>query len=214
MFAVINPYRDADFFDFFSVLAQRFFQGITGQIRFQDLASDEVQILSLLCLCIASAPLGFFLVYRKMTMMANALCHTILLGMVVAFLITRPSVSMTISSGAILSPYKLMIASLITAIITTFLIQLLVQKARVQEDASIGIVFTTLFALGVVLVTLYTKNLHLASEAIMGNIDALDKDDLVLVGGVALFSSLSFIVFFRGFRLSTFDPLSAGPSLS
>ena len=72
------------------------------------------------------------------------------------------------------------------------------QVAKVQEDASIGLVFTSLFALGVVLVTLYTKNLHIGTEAIMGNIDALDIDDLSLVGSVALLNLVTFFFFFRG----------------
>lgn len=207
MLAAINPYRDADFFGFFSVFFQRIISFCMGQADMAALASDEIQILVLLGLSLCCAPLGFFLVYRKMTMMANALCHTILLGLVIAFLIVRAATASHMGAMPLLSVNVLVIASLATALITTFLIQLLIQKARVQEDASIGIVFTTLFALGVVLVTLYTKNMHLGTEAIMGNIDALDRDDVSLLFRVALLNILFFSLLFRGFTVSTFDPL-------
>ena len=51
---------------------------------------------------------------------------------------------------------------------------------HLQEDASIGLVFTSLFALGIVLVNLLTRNAHVGAEIVMGNVDVLHCDDLTL----------------------------------
>lgn len=209
-FLATNPYRDADFFSFFGVMMARLVQAVQGKVSFQDLASDEIQMLVLIGLCFSSALVGTFLVLKKMTMMANALCHTILLGIVLAFLLLKPFFLEQGLSSSFLSLKVLIVASFLSGLLTTLLTQLLMQVAKVQEDASIGLVFTSLFALGVVLVTIYTRNVHIGTEAIMGNIDALDKDDLFLVGAVALMNLVAFFLFFRGFATATFDALFAG----
>ena len=209
MILAANPYRDSDIFQFFGVMLNRLWQLVQGNLSLTDLASDEIQMLVLVGLCFSSALIGAFLVLKKMTMMANALCHTILLGIVIAFILLKPFSLEWGLVSSFLSLKVLIIASLLSGLLTTVLTQILVQVAKVQEDASIGLVFTSLFALGVVLVTLYTKNLHIGTEAIMGNIDALDIDDLSLVGSVALLNLVVFFFFFRGFTTATFDPLFA-----
>jgi manganese/zinc/iron transport system permease protein len=205
----VNPYRDADFFSFFGVMMTRLWQALQGKLAFADLVSDEIQMLVLIGLCFSSALVGTFLVLKKMTMMANALCHTILLGIVIAFLLLKPFFLEQGISSSFLSLKVLIVASFLSGLLTTILTQLLTQFAKIQEDASIGLVFTSLFALGVVLVTIYTRNVHIGTEAIMGNIDALDRDDLSLVGAVALMNLVIFFLFFRGFTTATFDPLFA-----
>jgi manganese/zinc/iron transport system permease protein len=76
---------------------------------------------------------------------------------------------------------------------------------KLQEDASTGLVFTTLFALGIVLVTVFTRNTHLGIEAIMGNVDALHVDDLKLIFWIALFDFFVVTAFFKEFKMTTFD---------
>ncbi len=203
--ALQNPYRESDFFQFFFIFFQRMMELLQGKIGMHQLMSDEIQIFVLWGLCISSALIGSFLVLKKMSMMANALCHTILLGIVIAFIILKPILSQETFSSSFLSLKVMSLASLLSGLLTTVLTQFLVKYLKVQEDASIGLVFTTLFALGIVLVTLFSKSAHLGTEAIMGNIDALDKDDLQLVGVVAAFNLLFFIIFFRGIATSTFD---------
>jgi len=204
-----NPYRFCDFWSFFQVLGHRLLDFISGKLPLHELASDEIQLFTLWGLCISSALVGCFLVFKKMTMMANALCHTILLGIVVAFLILSSFFSLPGLSLGYLSFNVLFVASLLSALFTVFFTQFLIQKAKVEEDASIGLVFTFLFALGVILVTLFTKNIHLGTEAIMGNIDALDLSDLKTVFFVSLSNIVLFLLFFRGFKITTFDSLFA-----
>lgn len=204
---IVNPYKNTDFFDFFSTLCSRAFQFLTGKIGISDLVSDEIQLIVLLGLCFSSCFVGVFLVLKKMAMMANAICHTILLGIVAAVIILAPFFDFQSATNSIHSIKVLLIASLCTALLTTFFMEYLKQSVKIQEDASIGIVFTLLFAIGVVLVTLFTKNVHIGTEAIMGNIDALDVDDLYIVFFVALMNFVFFTVFFKGFTITTFDSL-------
>jgi manganese/zinc/iron transport system permease protein len=201
---MINPYSGQEFFGFFSVLFSRVLKG-----EIFPLAFDEIQCLVLVLLSFSLSFLGSFLVLRQMTMLANALSHTILLGIVVSFLFVSAFLGVEAGSVSFTSLKVLLIAALITGVLTTFLTELLTHRMKVQEDASIGVVFTTLFALGVLLVTLFTRNMHLGIEAIMGNIDALHMADVKSAGSFAIVSLLFYILFFRGFFVATFDSIFA-----
>lgn len=205
----MNPYWGKDFFQFFNVLFFRFFQWIEGDLPFDQLASDEVQILVLSGIAISSALVGSFLVFKRMTMLANSLSHTILLGIVVSYLIGSFFSKEPFSENTALSLPWLLLAALIAGVITTLLTQLLIHVVRLQEDASIGLVFTTLFALGIVLVTVFTRNMHMGTEAIMGNVDALHREDIKLVFFVLLLNLLIIGAFFKEFLTIAFDPACA-----
>ena len=99
----------------------------------------------------------------------------------------------------------MLIAALATGLITTLLTQSLTYLLKLQEDASTGLVFTSLFALGIVLVTVFTRNTHIGVEAIMGNVDALHVNDIKLIFWIALIDLVVIGVFFKEFKLTTFD---------
>lgn len=200
-----NPYSGKNFFEFLIELFVRLYKLLTGSISFQELASDEIQILVLCGVAASSALVGVFMVLRKMTMLANSLSHTILVGIVIAFMWSYGI------SGSIHQHYEpidihiLMICSMIMGLITAFLTELLTKGAKLQEDASIGVVFTSLFAVGVIGVTLLTRSVHLGTEAVMGNVDALQLSDCLLVYIVLAINTALFIVFFKEFAITTFD---------
>ncbi len=207
-FSAINPYWDKDFFQFFSVFFSRLFYLLTGQLSLTDLASDEVQVFVLALVAISCGLLGVFLVLRKITMLANSLSHTILLGIVLAFVITR-SLATYAGEEFSINFEILLIAALISAFLTTLFTQFLTHTVHLQEDASIGLVFTSLFAFGVVLVTSLSRSSHIGIEAVMGNVDALHVTDLKLIGLVTLINALAFSVFFKEFQLTSFDSVLA-----
>lgn len=213
--AAVNPYFGKNFGAFILIFFQRMFELVTGQIGIADLASDEIQVLVLSFVACASALVGTFLVLKKMTMLANSLSHTILLGIVVAYVILLPFIPAQEAHAHALSIKALLIASLTTGLITTLLTQMLTHVLKLQEDASTGLVFTTLFALGIVLVTVYTRNTHLGTEAIMGNVDALHVNDLKLIFWIALFDFAVIGLFFKEFKMTTFDaPLADAQGFS
>ena len=151
-----NPYASKTFFPFLLEFFYRLWGYLTGQLSLSNIASDEIQIIALLGVSLSCALVGSFLILRKMTMLANSLSHTILLGIVLAFFFTN---SFSISEGATgkFNIQAMLAASLLMGFITTFLTQALSKHGRLQEDASTGIVFTTLFALGIILVTMLFK---------------------------------------------------------
>ena len=158
--------------------------------------TDLLQWAILSGIAISCGVLGPFLVLRKMTMFTNSLSHTILLGIVLAFLIT---------GSALFNVSTLLIGALIASLMTALFTGGLVKVFCLQEDASIGLVFTALFALGITLVTLYTRNVHLGLEAVMGNVDILDLSDLKLTGALVLLNLCLITVFYKQFQLTSFD---------
>src|SRR6478752_4292588 len=90
--------------------------------------------------------LGCYLILRRMAMVGDAISHAVLPGIVLAFLISgsRQTIPMLIGAGLL-------------GILTTFLIEFLHKKARLQEDASIGVTLTWLFALGVILISVFAN---------------------------------------------------------
>src|SRR3989338_2937436 len=191
---IMNPYWGKDFFEFFSLLFLRLVRAMKGDLAFCDLASDEVQLLVLAGVGISTSLIGNLLILKRMTMLANALSHTILLGLVSAYLFLFPLMGAS-EEGIGMDLNLLMAAAFFTSLFTVLSTEFLKRVAKVQEDASIGLVFTTLFALGITAVTLFARNLHLEADAVMGNVDALHLNDLKLVGFVALLNAVGLLLF-------------------
>ena len=157
------------------------------------------------------ALLGCYLILRKMAMVGDAISHAVLPGIVIAFLISgsRDSMTMLIGAGLI-------------GILTTFLIEFLHKKARLQTDASIGVTFTWLFAIGVVLISLFAGRVDLDQDCVLyGEIAYVPLDTLIIgneslgpralyIMGIILAAIILFIVFgYKELFLTTFDPAYA-----
>jgi ABC-type Mn2+/Zn2+ transport systems, permease components len=184
------------FFTFFLVLLRRaFFFFSEGP-----LASDEIQLAVLSAVALSCGILSPFLVLKRMTMLANSLSHTILLGIALAALGAR-----YFWGGQWFDIPTLLIGALVAALLTALCTETLTRWFRLQEDASIGLVFTVLFALGITLVTLYLRDVHLGIEAIMGNVDALQLSDVQLPALFIAINALVVFLFFKQFQLISFD---------
>lgn len=192
----MNPYFGQDFFSFFIIFFKRV---LTGDIAY--LATDEVQALVLMGVSLTAGMVGSFLVLRKMTMLANSLSHTILLGIVGAFLLIGGD-----KETLYLNIPSLLAAALGMGFVTVILTHWLTHSVKLQEDASMGIVFTSLFALGIVAVTVLTRSSHIGQEAVMGNVDALHPSDLKLVFSVLVINFTILVLFFKEFVITSFDP--------
>ncbi len=203
MVAALNPYWGKDFSQFFITFVQRLFLMIKGQT--QELATDEIQLLVLLAVSVGCCLIGNFLVLRKMAMLANSLSHTILLGIVGAQAFWLFFLRENASETYALSLPLLLLASLISALLTAWLTRLVTKKARLEEGAGIGLVFTVLFALGLVSLTLFTRDSHIGVEVVMGNIDALHRDDVALTWSVAAFDFVAIFLLYRVLKITSFD---------
>jgi len=200
-----NPYSGLTFFGFFREMLIRLYGFINGSLPWQEMVSDEIQMVVLMSVASSAALVGTFLVLRKMTMLANSLSHTILLGIVVAFLFAKDGLLENDEHHHSINIQGMLIASFIVGILTTVLTECLTKLTRLQEDASTGIVFTSLFALGIVLVTLLTRNAHIGSEVVMGNVDVLQIEDCKLIILILGINILLLLLFFKEYKITTFD---------
>ena len=120
-------------------------------------------ILTACVIAINSSLLGGFLVLRKMSLIGDALSHSVLPGIVIAFLIT----------GEINSFWMLIGASFF-GVLSVFLIDWLNRIGRFGNDSSIGIVYTLLFAIGIILITSKAKNSDIDVDCVLfGDINTI-----------------------------------------
>ena len=131
-------------------------------------------ILTGALVAISCGLLGSFLLLRKMAMVGDAISHAVLPGIVISFLITgsRESLPMLIGAGII-------------GVLTTFLIETMHTKLKLQEDASIGVSFTFLFALGVILISQFADKIDLDQDCVLyGDLAMVPFDQLTLASGL------------------------------
>lgn len=154
--------------------------------------------------------LGCFLILRRMAMVGDAISHAVLPGIVIAFLFsgTRDSLPMLLGAAAF-------------GLLCTFFIQTLKQYG-VQNDAAISVTFTALFAIGIILISLFTRQVDLDLDCVLyGEIayvawdtwSALGVDmgprALWMVGGAFLISLIVVGLFYKQFKIVAFDPQMA-----
>lgn len=144
--------------------------------------------------------LGCFIVLRNMALIGDALSHAILPGIVVAFVFFGYS-TLGFFVGSV-------IAGLLAAIFITWI----QQKIKTKNDAAIGIVFTTMFSLGVIGISWISKDqgVHLdLKDFLFGNVLGVSDEDLYLTLGITIYVVLSVILFFRFLFITTFQPVIA-----
>lgn len=159
---------------------------------------------------IACSLVGSYLVLRRMSLLGDALAHAVLPGLVVAFLFSG-----TLAIGA------MFIGAFVAAIATTFLTQTLHQKGGVTEDSSMGVVFTSLFALGVVLIKRYGEDVHIDASCVLeGSLPSVTYYSINLgafavpraflsIVPVLLVNLLALGVLWKELKITSFDPALA-----
>ncbi|MGB1206984.1 MAG: metal ABC transporter permease [Chitinophagales bacterium] len=155
--------------------------------------------------------LGCYLILRKMSMVGDAISHAVLPGIFLAFWLTT-------SSHA--SVFMLMGAA-IFGIITTVSIEMLSKQGNMQTDAAIGVTFTFLFAIGVILISMFADSVHLDQDCVLyGEILLVPFDTTTLFGITmpravwtmlpVLIGIIAMIIFcYKALFLTTFDPAFA-----
>jgi manganese/zinc/iron transport system permease protein len=159
-------------------------------------------------LCAAACALpGCFLVLRRMSMMGDAISHAVLPGLAVAFLITGTRASLPMFLGAA-----------VTGVLTAVFTQWIHRFAKVDRGAAMGVVFTTLFAIGLVIIVRAADHVDLDPGCVLyGAIEFTPLDTVALgtlevpraalVNGIVLLLNAGIItVLYKELRLSSFDP--------
>ena len=154
----------------------------------------------------ACALLSPFLVLRKLSMVSDAISHSVLLGIVLAFFIVKDVGSPLLIAGAALF-----------GVITVFAVEFLSGTGLVKNDDAVGIVFPMFFALAVVLITKFARNVHrdtdivLMGEVIIAPLNrteflGMDLPKAFVQMGILFIVNLLFIIiFFKELKITTFD---------
>lgn len=198
IFGAVSPYWGQDVIGFFVLLGRRCGQLMRGELAWDQLAADEIQILVLSLIAIAASCVAPFLVLRRITMIANSLSHTILIGILVAYALVGTLDLRALCLGAV-----------VAALFTVSLMELLQTLFRLSEDAAMGLVFTSLFALGIMGVSLYFRDLHLGLETVMGNVDALCLHDAWVAALLCCVNIFAVAFWYHSLKLTNFDALLA-----
>jgi manganese/zinc/iron transport system permease protein len=155
---------------------------------------------------IAASLLGPFLVLRRSSMLADAISHSIVFGIVMVWLLFRQA------SG----PAQIIGAAL-TGVLTVVLIELLTATRRVKGDAAIGLVFPALFSAGVLLLNLYARDVHIDTHTVLlGEIGFVWLDTVAFAGlelprsllsmAALTIVNLTFVtLLYKELKLATFD---------
>lgn len=159
---------------------------------------------------VSCALLGVFLVLKNMAMVADALSHTVLLGIVLGYFI----------AGDLDSPI-LFVGAALFGVMTVYAIEYVVNKFAIQSDAATGLVFTLLFALAIILISKYARNVHLDVDVVLsGEVVFATLNTMEIFGiqvpisfarmFVMLGINLAFVtVTYQQLKVSIFDPVYA-----
>ncbi len=176
----------------------------------------EIQLIAAL-VAIACAIPGTFLVLRKMSLISDAISHSILPGIVIGFFMTQD----------LSSPWLIIFAAL-TGVLTVILVEFIQKTGLVKEDTAIGLVFPALFSIGVIMISRGANDVHLDVDAVLlgelvyaplyrwewGALD-MGPQSLWIIGIVLVVNIVLLLLFFKELKITTFDiGLSASLGLS
>ena len=162
-----------------------------------------------ICVAAACGLVGNYLILRRMALVGDAISHSVLPGLAIAFLLSKTRGSVAMFIGA-----------LAAGLLTTLIIEIIHKKSRIKHDSAIGITFTSLFAIGVILISLFAAQVDLDQECVLyGEILWVPLEPMVQVAGinlgpesvvrmaaVALMTLTLILLFYKELLASSFDP--------
>ncbi|MCE3007728.1 MAG: metal ABC transporter permease [Bacteroidetes bacterium] len=161
---------------------------------------EQRALLASLLVGISCGLLGCLIVLQNMSLIGDALSHSILPGVVAGYVVVGHSL------------FALFAGSVVAGMVSAILITLLQRHAAARNDASIGIVFSFMFALGIIGISWLTQQqgVHIdMKDFLFGNVLGVSRQDLWLTGLIAVYVALSLLVFYRYFFAVTFSRVVA-----
>ncbi len=169
-------------------------------------------LLAGILVVISTSLLGSFLLLRRMVMVGDAISHAVLPGIVLAFLWSGTR-----------DPWWMLIGAACLGFLVTYLVQLLTTRVKLQSDAAIGVSFTSLFALGIVLITVYASKVDLDQACVLygeiayvpidpwitSNNQSLGPRSLYIMGTATIVILLFVYLFYKQLSIISFDPQHA-----
>ena len=166
---------------------------------------ELIQLVLILLFSISLSIIGVFLFLKKKAMIANAISHTVLFGIAIAYIVMKGFFREDLFHLNSINIFVFLLVSIFTALFTVFCTEGLKKLTNLQEHASIAFIFSTLFALGVILITISTHSSHVGVDIVMGNLDLIHLNDLFLALFVMILTLVFVSVFFRDLVMLAFD---------
>jgi zinc/manganese transport system permease protein len=161
---------------------------------FTDFAFMRRALAAVIALSLGGAPIGVFLMLRRMSLVGDAMAHAILPGAAIGFLL----------SG--LNLFAMTTGGLIAGFVVALLAGLVSRSTGVKEDASLATFYLASLALGVTIVSIKGTNVDLL-HVLFGNILAMDDPTLLLVAVNATITLLVLALIYRPLVIESVDPL-------
>ncbi|MFA5468747.1 MAG: metal ABC transporter permease [Sphaerochaetaceae bacterium] len=167
----------------------------------------EIIVIAILS-SIACAIPGVFLLLKRMALISDAISHSILPGIVIGFLVKQ----------SLNTPYPI-IGAVLSAMVMVVVSESLHRSNLVKGDTAIAVVFPPLFSVGVILVSIFAKNVHLDTDAVLlGELAFAPFDrmaifnttlpkSMVKMAIILVLNLIVMIVLFKELKVSTFDPV-------
>ena len=155
-----------------------------------------ISLYVLILTSISCSLLGVFLILRKISMLTDAISHTVLLGIVIAYFFVRD----------LSSPF-LILGAASTGLLTVILVELLGKSKLAKYEDAIGIIFPVLFSIAVILISRYFSSVHLDIDIVLlgevvfaslikTTVFGIEVHKAILHGAIMLFIILTFIIVF------------------
>lgn len=141
---------------------------------------------------LSCASIGVYVVLRRMAFIGDALAHTVLPGLVIAYL----------------NQWNLFGGALVAGVVTALGIGWLSRREAIREDTAIGIMFTGMFALGILLIST-VRSFRDLTHILFGNVLGVTVNELVLIAGITLVTLILLALFHKELELTSFDPTHA-----
>ncbi|MDI9439802.1 MAG: metal ABC transporter permease [Limnochordia bacterium] len=144
-------------------------------------------------IAVVAAVIGTFVVLKGLAFMGDAIAHTAFTGIALGLLL---------GIGIHLS-------ALFFALLTALGVVLLTRVSNVRNDTALAILFTGVFALGIVLLSTSPGFVGDLNSLLLGSVLAMQSREIALIGGFALLLLAVLVLFFSRFVLVSFDPIGA-----
>ncbi len=162
---------------------------LTEPFRFPFMQTALIAALLVGVLC---AVIGAYVVLRRMAFIGDALAHTALPGLVVAYL----------------NGWSLFGGAVVAGLLTALGIGWISRRGEVREDSAIGVMFTAMFALGILLISM-TNSFRDLSHILFGNILGVTREDLLLIVIASAITLGLLALLHKELELTSYDPIHA-----
>ncbi|MFI8711087.1 metal ABC transporter permease [Brevibacillus brevis] len=158
-----------------------------GQYEFLQKALFTSVVVGLIC-----GVIGSFIILRGMSLMGDAISHAVL-----------PGVALSYAFGI-----NFFVGAVLTGVLTAVGIGYVSQNSRIKNDTAIGILFTSAFAIGIIMVTMLKSSTDLY-HILFGNVLAVRPSDMWVTVGIGVLVIVTVYAFFKELLLTSFDPTIA-----